>query len=103
MILRDQEVSGSVVVVICGDDGARIFQLNLIETDIGGDVFETVGPEVAEEANFALAVFRFAGGDQVDPSVIVIVEGGDTVRAQTNLSAEERLVRAICLYCCARE
>ena len=53
------------------------FEMNLVEADVGGDVFESVRAEVAEEADFALAVFGFADGDQVDPAVVVVVEGGD--------------------------
>ena len=51
--------------------------MNLVEADVGGDVFESVGTEIAEEPDLALAVFRFADGDEVDPAVVVVVEGGD--------------------------
>ena len=81
VILRDEQVGGAVVVVVAGDDGARIFELNLVEANVGGDVFESVGPEIAEETDFALAVFRLADGDEVDPAVVVVVEGGDAVGA----------------------
>ena len=57
------------------------FELNLVEADVGGDVFESVGAEIAEQADFALAFFRFADGDEVDPAVVVVVEGGDAVGA----------------------
>ena len=77
MILRDEQIGGAIVVVVAGDDGAGIFQLNFVEADVGGDVFETVGAEIAEQADFALAVFRFADGDEIDPAVVVVVEGGD--------------------------
>ena len=77
MILRDQQIGGAVAVVVAGDDGAWIFELNFVEADIGGDVFESVGAEIAEEADFAFAIFGFAYGDKVDPAVVVIVEGGD--------------------------
>ena len=77
MILRDQQIGGSVVVVVSGDDGARIFELNFVEADIGGDVFPSVGAEIAEEPDFAFAVFCFADGGKIDPAVVVVIEGGD--------------------------
>ena len=79
VILRDEQVGRAVVVVVAGDDGARIFQLNLVEANVGGDIFESVWPKVAEQAHFAFAVFRLADGDEVDPAVVVVVEGGDAV------------------------
>ena len=78
MILRDEQVGCAVVVIVSGDDGARIFELNLVEANVGGDVFETIGAEIAEERIFALAFFGFAHGDQVNPSVVVVIESGDT-------------------------
>ena len=77
MILRDEQIDGAVVVVVAGDDGARIFQINLVEADIGCDVFPSVRAKVAKEADFAFAVFGFADGYEVDPAVVVVVEGGD--------------------------
>ncbi len=77
VVLRDEQIDGAIVVVVAGDDGARIFQLNFVEPDIGGDIFESVGAEVAEEPDLAFAVFGFADGDEVDPAVVVVVEGGD--------------------------
>ncbi len=79
MILRDEQVGGAVVVIVSGDDGTRVFELNLVEADVGSDVFESVRPEVAEEADFALAIFGFAYCNEIDPAVVVVVEGGDTV------------------------
>ena len=95
VILRDEQIDGAIVVVVAGDDGARIFQLNLVEADVGGDVLETVGTEVAEEADFALAVFGFADGDQIDPAVVVVVEGGDAEGADPVDRWEERLCSKI--------
>ena len=79
VVLGDKQVGGAVVVVVAGDNGARAFEMDLVEANVGGDVFESVGAEIAEEADFALAVFRFADGDQVDPAVVVVVERGDAV------------------------
>src|ERR1700758_5435473 len=76
MILRDQQIGGAVVVVVSGDDGARLFQLNSVETNLGSDIFETVCTEIAEEAHFTLAFFRLADRDEIDPAVVVVIDGG---------------------------
>ena len=81
VVLRDQKINGTVIVVVAGDNGSRLFELNFVESGFGGDIFEAVGAEVAEEADFSLAVFCFADGDEIDPAVIVIVDGGDAVGA----------------------
>src|SRR4029077_12965041 len=78
-ILHNQQICSTVAVVVTGNDGARIFQLNLVEANVGSDVFETVGAEIAEQAHFSLAFFRFADSDQVDPAIVVVVEGSHAV------------------------
>src|SRR5713226_5031590 len=77
VVLGDEQVGGAVVVKVSGDDGTWVFELNFVEANVGGDVFESIGAEVAEETDFAFAVFRFAHGDEVNPAVIVVVESGD--------------------------
>ncbi len=77
VVLRDEQVGGAVAVVVAGDDGARIFELNLVEANVGGDIFESIGAEIAEQTHFAFAFFSFADGDEIDPAVIVVVDGGD--------------------------
>ena len=81
VVLGDEKVGCAVVVVVAGDDGARIFQLDFVESDVGGDIFKAVRAKVAEQANFAFAVFRFADCDEINPAVVVVVEGSDTVSA----------------------
>ena len=81
VILRDEQVGGAVAVVVAGDDGARIFELNLVEADVGGDVFETIRAEIAEEPDFTFTVGSFADRDQIDPAVVVVIEGGDAPSA----------------------
>src|SRR5579863_374424 len=78
MILRDEQVGGAVAVVVAGNDGARLFELNLVEANVGSDVFESVRPEIAEQAHFALAFLRLADRDEVNPAVVVVVDGGHT-------------------------
>jgi hypothetical protein len=46
VILRDEQIGRAVAVVIACDDGARIFELNLVESDVGGDILETIGPRL---------------------------------------------------------
>ena len=77
MILRDQKIGGAVVVVVTGDDSAGIFELNLVQADVGCDIFESVGAKVAEETNLPFAVFGFSYRDEVNPAVVIIIEGGD--------------------------
>ncbi len=48
VVLGDKQVGGTVVVVVSGDDGARLFELNFVEADVGGDVSPAVGAKVAE-------------------------------------------------------
>src|SRR5580704_4323409 len=81
VVLSDQQVDGAIVVVVSGDDGARIFELNLVQANIGGDVFEAIGPEIAEEFDLALALFRFTDRDEIDPAVVVVVEGSHAIGA----------------------
>ena len=76
VVLRDQQIGGAVAVVVGSDDGARVFELNLVQADIGGDVFESIRPQIAEEADFTFAFGGLAYGDQVDPAVVVVVESG---------------------------
>jgi len=45
--------------------------------DIGSDVLESIRAEIAKQADFTLAVAGFADGDQIDPAVVVVVDGGD--------------------------
>src|SRR5580692_1287978 len=80
MILRDEQVGSAIVIVVASDDGARIFELNLVEADVDGDIFESVQPEIAEQTYFATTVGSFTDSDQVDPAVVVVVDGRDAPR-----------------------
>ena len=82
VVLGDEQVGRAVVVVVSGDDRTRIFELNLVEAHIGSDVFPSIRPEIAEQLDFAFAVFRLADSSEVHPAVVVVVEGGDAVGAR---------------------
>ena len=97
VILRDQKIDRAVVVVIAGDNGARLFELNLVESGFGGDIFESVRAEIAEEADFALAVFCLADGNEIDPAVVVVVDGGDAVGTDPVRFGEWHLVERFAL------
>src|ERR1019366_2146257 len=69
----------AVVVVIASDDGARLFKLNFVESNVDGHVFPSVGSQIAEEAGFAFAIFGDADGRKINPAVVVVVNGDDAV------------------------
>ena len=75
VILRDEQICSAVAIVVASDDGARIFELNLVEADVGGDILETIWPKVAEQTHFAFAILCFADGGDVDPAIVVVVDG----------------------------
>ena len=77
VILRNQQVSRTVVVEVPRDDGARIFQHDLVEANIGRDVFETIRAKIAEETNLARPFFRLANSNEVDPAIVVVIDGCD--------------------------
>src|SRR5437016_1969108 len=97
MVLGDEQVSGAVVVEVSGDDGARIFELNFVEADFGGNVFESIRAKVAEQAHFAFTVFRFANGDEVNPTVVVIVDGSDSPAAHPIYGGQGNRLEALAL------
>ena len=76
---------------------------NLVETDVGRDVFESIRPEIAEETDFALAVCGFADRDEIDPAVVVVVEGSDAPRANPVRVGKRNGLESSCRDCCARE
>src|SRR6185312_3855216 len=77
MILCDQQIGRAVVVKISGDDCARSFELNFVEADVGSDVFESVETKIAEEFYFASAVFGLTDCNQINPAIVVVINGGN--------------------------
>ena len=96
MILGDEQVDGAVVIVVTADDGAGIFELNFVEADVRGDIFESVGTEIAEETDLASAFFRFSDGDEVDPAIVVVVDSSDAVGADPIGVGEVHSIEALC-------
>src|ERR1700722_18842263 len=50
VILRDEKIGRAVAIVVTSDDGARIFQFDLVESNIGSNILEAVRPKIAEQA-----------------------------------------------------
>src|SRR5262249_36720358 len=95
MVLCDEQVSSPVVVIVCDRDRARIFQLNLIEACIGGGVLPSIRPQVAEQFNFAFAIFRLAHRREIHPTVVVVVESSNAVGAQPIGLGKRNLLEAL--------
>ncbi len=53
--------------------------MDFIESDVGGDILETVRTKIAEELNFTLSVRSFTDRDKINPAIVVVVERGNTV------------------------
>ncbi len=79
MILRDQQIGSAVVVVIAGNDRSRMFEMNLVEADVGSDIFESIGTKIAKQFDLALTIFVFADRHQIDPAIFVVIQGGNAV------------------------
>src|SRR5207253_5942183 len=67
----------AIAVVVHGDYAARILQLDLIETNLSGDIFESIRAEGAEKPNLALSGFRFSDSRKINPAIVVVVDGGN--------------------------
>ena len=42
MVLSDEQIRRAIVVIVSGDDRARIFELNFVEAHVGSDIFPTI-------------------------------------------------------------
>ena len=102
-ILRDEQVGRTIAVVITGDDGPRLFESDLVEADVGGDIFESVWAEIAKQPHFALAIGGFANRNQVNPAVIVVIDGSDAPSREPSWSRAMQFVRRSSRDCYARE
>ena len=101
MILRDEQISGAIAVVIAGDDGARIFEGDLVEADFGGNIVEAVRAKITEQPHFATPIFSFSDCYQINPAVIVVVDGA-MPHARTQLVIGNGTDSNSWLDCCAR-
>src|SRR6185437_10237704 len=73
--LGDDQIRCAVVVYVGGDEGAGIFQRQLVGSDCCAYVLKSFFPHVAEDAQLR----TFGGFDEdgeIDPSVIIYVDGG---------------------------
>src|SRR5579863_3686144 len=69
----------AIAVIVTCDNRARILELNLVEPNISSHVLEAIRPEIPEQPHFTLTLFGFTDGDQIDPAVVVVVDGGDAI------------------------
>ena len=60
---------------------ARLRQLHGIEMHVFGDVGPAAGAEIAEQAQLAAAAVGFAGGDEIEPAVVVVIDRGNSPAA----------------------
>ncbi len=71
--------------------------MNLIQTNIGRDIFETVRTEITKEPDFTLAIGSFTYGDQVNPAVVVVIEGRYAPAANPVRSGKSNGIEALSL------
>src|SRR5579864_8460127 len=79
MILRDQQIGSAIAVIVSGNDGPRIFELNLVEANVGSNILEPLRTEITEQPYFAFPVLGLADRDQIDPAIVVVVERGKAI------------------------
>ena len=78
--LRNDEIGVAVAGEIRDGDGARLREFDGIEMHFFGDVGPAFCAEIAEQAEFAAAA-GFAGGDEIEPAVVVVIDGGNSPAA----------------------
>ena len=77
-VLRDEQVGIAIGVVVSSEQGTGALQLEFVEAHIGGDVREPLGTEVAQQMDARNPrILGAAYGGEIDPAIIVIIEGGD--------------------------
>src|ERR1700722_732568 len=54
VILRDEQIDRTIVVIIAHYEGARLFTLNFVEPDIGADIFPTIRTKIAKQSDLTL-------------------------------------------------
>jgi len=87
--LRHNQVRRAVAIHVRRDDIARVVQVKLVEAQLPADIFPAVRAEIAEYVQLC-AVLRFQHRRQIHPSVIVEVDGRDTVAADDALRQRQR-------------
>src|SRR5438876_6015396 len=76
-ILGDEQISVAVLVEIAGEQCPRMLQLDLVQAGRVGHIFKALRPAIAKQPNLA-ALFSFTDRGDVNPSVIVIIQSGQT-------------------------
>ena len=83
MILRDQQIDRAVIVIIPGDNRARILKLNFVESNVGRNILPPVWPQIAKQPNLAAPILSLANRSEINPAVVVIIKGDDSIRRET--------------------
>ena len=89
--LGDDEIGRAVAVDLGGDEAARSVSLTRVEAERMADIFKSAVAAIAEDANLR-AGFGFDDGGEIDPAVVVDVDGGEAPAAQ---SARQRQIDAV--------
>src|SRR5215472_7433061 len=78
-ILGHKQVCGAVIIVVAGEDGAGVFQFELVQPNFRRDILEAIGAKITKQSHLAFALLGFTCRYQVDPAVVVIVDGVNAV------------------------
>jgi len=78
--LSDDEIGVAGAGEIGDRQGTRLRKFDGVQVDFFGDIRPAFCAEVAEEAEFA-AAFGFASGYEIEPAVVVIIDGGNSPAA----------------------
>jgi len=74
--LCNDNVGAAISGDIADRDGAGLLKLEAVEMNLAGDIGKTGRAEIAQQTDFAAGP-GLTNGDEVEPAVIVVVDGGD--------------------------
>ncbi len=95
--LGDDQIGSAVAVHIGGDQGARVHQLHLVEFHPCRHVLKTRRAQVPQRAQLR-PVLRFDHGNQVEPAIVVDVDGGQSPPGDRILYRQGDALEALALY-----